>query len=498
MSWDSEDLYCTDLSTTPRTDIGTILVTGATGYIGGRLVPDLLARGYQVRIMVRSYSPDLRKRWPYAEIVVADALHVGQLRKAMEGIDVAYYLIHSMLLGRKEFEIADIQTVTNFRFIAEEQKIKRIIYLGGLGDYIPDLSSHLRSRLNVAEILKTSKVPTTIMKAAIIIGSGSASYEIIKNIVKNSPVYFFPSWSKTLCQPVSIRDVIKYLVGVLETDGTENQTFELCGQDILSYKDMILTFVRLLRKRRLYIRSPIANISFYSYFASLVTPVPAPIIHCLMESVVNEVICHNNSVRKFVPFKTINYKVALLRALTREEQDRIYSRWSDAYPPAHELAIKLSELPQQPPYVSEYTVETDKPATSLFNAICMIGGKEGWFHNNWMWRFRGFIDRILMGVGTVRGRRSISSLRINDVIGFWRVEDIIPDMKLLLRAEMILPGKAWLEFRILEGSKESKNRLSVHAYFVPKGFLGRLYWYNFLPFHFIIFKNLLKQLVLRS
>jgi uncharacterized protein YbjT (DUF2867 family) len=265
MSWDSENLYCQDLPTTPRPEVGKILVTGATGYVGGRLVPELLARGYKVRLMVRRYSPEQRERWPGAELIEADALNVAQLKKAMQGIDVAYYLIHSMLLGRREFEQADIQTVTNFRFVAEEQKLKRIIYLGGLGQYTENLSNHLRSRLNVAEILKKSRIPTTILKAAIIIGSGSASFEIIKNIVKNCPVYFFPSWSYTLCQPVSIRDIVKYLVGVLETDGTENKSFDLCGEDILSYREMILTFSRLLRKRRLYIRSPISNITFYSY-----------------------------------------------------------------------------------------------------------------------------------------------------------------------------------------------------------------------------------------
>jgi uncharacterized protein YbjT (DUF2867 family) len=447
--------------------------------------------------MVRSYSPVHQERWPEAEIFVADALNVRDLKKALEDVRVAYYLIHSMLLGKKEFEQAEIQAATNFRFAAEESGMKRVIYLGGLGRQHPTLSSHLTSRLNVAEILIRSKVPCTFLRAAIIIGSGSASYDIINHLVRNWPVYIIPGWTNTLCQPISIRDVIKYLVGVLELEETSGKSFEICGDEVLSYKEMISTLANILKKRRLFLRSPISSIKLYSYFSSLLTPVPAPIIQCLMESVKTEVICGDSKIKRLLPFKTISYRVSLLRALSREDHDAIYTRWSDAYPPAHELALKLSDLENPPRFISSYSILTDKPSKKLFQSICSIGGKEGWFHNNWMWRLRGFIDRILMGVGTSRGRRSESELRINDVIGFWRVEDLVPDEKLLLRAEMILPGKAWLEFKI-RPEQPAQKCLSVHAYFQPKGIPGRLYWYNFLPFHFIIFKNLLKQLVLRS
>jgi len=497
MALNSSEYFCSDLPTTPRPGIGTILVTGATGYIGGRLVPELLQRGYRVRVMVRNHSPEHHDRWPSAEIIVADALNVRDLKNALDKVDIAYYLIHSMLLGKKEFEITDLQAVTNFRYIAEEKKVKRIIYLGGLGEDSTRLSNHLRSRLNVAEILKTSKTPATILHAAIIIGSGSASYEIVKNIVNNSPVFIFPRWSKTVCQPISIRDIIKYLVGVIEVDGTSGKSYHICGNDIISYKDMIKTFARLLRKKRLYFSFPVSGTNLYSYAVSLLTPVPAQIIHCLMESVINEVICRDDSIKQVLQFRTLDYKESLLRALSREDHDRIYTRWSDAYPPAHELAIKLSELDEPTRYNSDHHILTEKSASKLFASICRIGGKDGWFHNNWMWRLRGFIDRIFLGVGTLRGRRSISSLRINDVIGFWRVEDLMPDQRLLLRAEMRLPGKAWLEFRI-DTEENNMQRLTVHAYFSPSGMPGRLYWYNFLPFHFIIFKNLLKQIELRS
>ncbi len=491
MDWFSEESFCKDLPTTPVPEIGIVLVTGAAGYIGGRLVPELIERGYRVRVMVRKYSEEYVERWPEAEVVIADALNVGQLKWVLKDVSVAYYLIHSMLIGKRDFAESDIQAVTNFRFVAEEMKLKRIIYLGALGETGFKLSDHLESRINVARILKQGKVPTTVLQAAIIIGSGSASFEILESIVRNSPVYFNPYWARTLCQPISIRDVIKYLVGVLETGKTTGQTYDIGGDDILSYEEMMKIMVKLLRKFRIFLRSPISSIRLYSYVISLISPVPAQIIASLMEGVKNEVVVKEYVIRKYIDFKPIRFKVALLRALSREEHDRIATRWSDAYPPAHELAIKLGELTSPPRFISKYSILTDKDASSIFESVCQIGGKQGWFQTNWIWRMRGNIDRIFMGVGTQRGRRSASSLRINDVIDFWRVEDLVRDKRLLLRAEMRLPGKAWLEFQI---DKQEQNRLSVIAYFQPNGIAGKLYWYNFLPFHYFIFKDLLKQL----
>ena len=492
MDWYSQKSFCNDLPSTPVPEIGIVLVSGAAGYIGGRLVPELIERGYRVRVMVRKYSEEYVERWPEAEVVIADALNVDQLKWVLKDVSVAYYLIHSMLIGKKDFAISDIQAVTNFRFVAEERKLKRIIYLGALGETGFDLSRHLESRINVARILKQGKVPTTILQAAIIIGSGSASFEILESIVRHSPIYFNPSWAYTRCQPIGIRDVIKYLVGVLEIEETAGNTYDIGGDDILSYQEMMKVMAKLLRKRRLFLPSPVSSIRFYSYIISLISPVPAQIVACLMEGVKNDVVVREYTIRKHMNFKTIRFKVALLRALSREEHDKIATRWSDAYPPAHELSMKLTELSKPPRYMSSYSVLTAKTASSIFNSICQIGGKQGWFHTNWMWRLRGRIDRIFMGVGTSRGRRSASSLRINDVIDFWRVEDLIRNKELLLRAEMRLPGKAWLEFTIEK--KVQHNNLSVTAYFQPRGVAGRLYWYSFLPFHYFIFKDLLKQL----
>lgn len=490
------DLFCTILPSRPIVSMGKILVTGASGYIGGRLVPELLARGYQVRVMVRG-DPDVYKDlWPQAEVAVADALNKESLLAAFEGIETIYYLIHSLYLGPKEFEAADIKAAKNVREAAEEKQIKRMIYLGGLGDVRSPLSSHLRSRLAVAQELKKAKLGLTILRAAVIIGSGSASYEIIQHLVKELPVLFVPHWAKNKCQPIAIRDVIKYLVGVLETPDTLGKSFDIGGRDILTYEEMLKVFVTLLNKKTIFIPSPISYIPFYAYFASLVTPVPHTLTQCLMEGLKNEVICLDNSIKQLIPFEPISYREAIVRAMSREEQDRVHTRWSDAYPPAHSLAIKLNELKTKAVFIREYSLFTEKTAASLFKSICRVGGREGWFYNNWMWKLRGMLDRVLLGVGTVRGRKSYSYLKINDVIDFWRIEDLKDDRRLLLRAEMRLPGRAWLEFKIDDTG--NKRKLSVIAYYDTKSFLGMAYWYACLPFHRFIFRKLIEAIERRS
>ena len=489
-------LFCQDLPSVAQPAMGKILVTGATGYVGGRLVPELLARGYEVRVMVRANPQEYKRRWPKAEIVTADALIPQSLSAALEGIHAAYYLIHSLLLRREEFESKEIQAAENFRNAAQEKGVERIIYLGGLGDVRTPLSAHLNSRMKVAEELSSGTVPTTVLRTAVIIGSGGASYEIIEHLVKNLPVLLVSRWATTACQPIGIRDVIKYLVGVLETPQTAGKCYDIGGDDILTYRQMMEILAELLGKKRIFLPSPFRNITVFSYFAGLLTPVPPPIVRALMEGIVNEVVCQNDDIRKIIPFKPLSYRETLLNAMSREEQDKVSTTWSDAYPPAHELSIKFHEMELPFPYTSSASLLTEKDASSLFNSVCRIGGKEGWFHGNWLWRLRGMVDRILLGVGSARGRRSSSSLRIGDVIDFFRVEDLQNDSLLLLRAEMQLWGKAWLRFSI--DQEGDKNRLSVNAYYQPNGLFGRIYWHMCLPLHFFIFHNLIRQIEKRS
>ncbi|MBU0994648.1 MAG: SDR family oxidoreductase [Proteobacteria bacterium] len=490
------DLFCHDMPTLPCPEKGKVLITGATGYIGGRLVPELVARGYDVRVMVRKISPEQNEKWPDVEIVEADALKKETLDSAMEGIYTAYYLIHSMLLGHRKFESADITAAKNFREASERNKLQRIIYLGGLGDTRSSLSPHLRSRMGVADELLKGRVPVTTLRAAVIIGSGSASYEIIKHLVRNLYVLILPRWVKTRCQPIGIRDVIKYLVGVLETDETKGRSFDIGGPDILTYESLLKASARLNGKTKFFIPSPVSNIRLFSYMVSLMTPVPAPISFCLMEGIVNEVVCKNQDIQKLIPFQPIPHTLALKRALEREILENVSTRWSDAYPRTYTRATKLIDLKLPPRFTSSYSLFSTKNEASLFHSICRIGGDQGWFNSNWMWKLRGLLDRMLLGVGTQRGRKSDALLRINDIIDFWRIENLVQNQLLLLRAEMKLPGKAWLEFSI---KKEFQgNILSVTAYYEPEGRFGVLYWYIFLPFHHYIFNDIIVQIEKKS
>jgi uncharacterized protein YbjT (DUF2867 family) len=493
---DANGLFCHDLPTQPLSRAGKILVSGASGYIGGRLVPELLARNYEVRIMVRADADACKTRWPEVECVVADALDPESLREAFAGVQTAYYLIHSLLLGPKGFEAAERRAAIHFRNAAAHCGVERIIYLGGLGDMQTSRSPHLQARMQVAEELKRGPVPVTVLRAAIIIGSGSASYEIIRHLVSRMPVLIIPRWARAHCQPIAIRDVIKYLVGVLENPDTAGMDFDIGGPEILTYELMLKAFAHVIRKKILFPGAPVSYLPIYAYLASLLTPVPAPITFSLMGCLKDEVVCRNNDIRRLIPFEPLGFREAVVRALTREEQDRVYTRWSDAYPRDCELALKLPELSCGPLYSVTYSIASEKSLQALYRSVCRVGGESGWFHNNWMWRVRGSFDRLAFGVGTQRGRKSASRLLVNDVIDFWRVEDLRENGRLLLRSEMKLPGRAWLEF-VLDSEGE-RSRLSITAHFDTGGILGRIYWYTFWPFHQSIFQGLIAQIERRA
>jgi uncharacterized protein YbjT (DUF2867 family) len=492
------DLFCGDLPTRPMPQMGKILVTGASGYIGGRLVPELLVRGYRVRVMVRG---DLRGHvghWPEAEVVVADAFNPDQLQAALNGIHTAFYLIHSLILGPSDFEAADIRAAENFCRAAEEQHVNRIVYLGGLGDIRVPLSSHLRNRMEVAQELRKGKTPVTILRAAIIIGSGSASYEIIHHLVRYLPVIVLPRWAINRCQPISIRDVIKYLVGVLEVPRTAGKSFDIGGPEIMSYQKMLASLGAIIQRRTFLIPMPLSLIKIYAYLVSLFTPVPNAIVRCLIEGLKNEVVCQDDSIKEYLPFEPISFRQAVLRAMTREDQDRVSTRWSDAYPPAQELALRLDELDHDVTFSTRHSRVTVKSAEALFHSICKVGDKEGWYTSSWLWKLRGVLDKIFMGVGASRGRKSRVHLEIHDVIDFWRIEDLVENRKLLLRAEMIMPGRAWLELSVEQIEGWDERLLSVAAYFDTDSFFGRVYWYLLIPVHLFIFKNMIKQIEKRS
>ena len=495
MNYNKDQLLNDELISSKQTRNGIILVTGATGYIGGRLVPELLERGFRVRVMVRVSSPEQEIRWPGAEIVVADARDIDSLRIALDNVQVAYYLIHSLLLGQMKFESVDLQVAQNFRIAAEEKQVPRIIYLSGLGIKHSNLSHHLSSRTKVAEELSKGASITTVVRAAIIIGSGSSSYEILKDLAGNLPVIPVPKWAKTKCQPIAIRDVIKYLIGILEHTETANKYYDIGGKDILTYEEMVRTMVFMLGRKKLFIRFPLSNTSISGFLASFFTSVPTPITKSLFEGCKNEVVCTDSSISGIVNVEALSYKEAILVALSREEQDKIYSRWSDAFPPAHDLALKLNELKNPPKFIIKQSLKTSKSPDSLYTSFCKIGGEEGWLTYNWIWKFRGVIDKYLLGIGRSRGRRSMTSLRINDIIDYWRVEDLRDDC-LLLRAEMKLPGKIWLEIKTYPEDK--MTGISVKVYFLTNSLMSNFYWHFFKPFHHFVLKDLVKQIVKRS
>ncbi|MDQ7826395.1 MAG: DUF2867 domain-containing protein [Candidatus Eremiobacteraeota bacterium] len=487
------ELLCRNLPSRPLPEAGKILVTGATGYIGGRLIPELIGRGYQVVAMVRHDADAYRERWPGATVVEGDALDRESLKKALEGISTAYYLIHSLRLGEKHFEEADITAAKNFSEAAAASEISRIIYLGGLGDAQMPLSPHLKSRFTTGVALMDGPTPVTVLRTAIIIGSGSASFEIIKHLVRNLPLILLPPWAFTLCQPIAIRDVLKYLVGALETPSTTGEFFDIGGPDILMYADILKVFAEILGRKTLFLRVPfITSCRLFGYLAGLITPVPAPLVMALMAGCKDEVICKDSRMRDLLPFEPLPLREAVARALAREERAQVFTRWSDSRSHTSATFVRLAELRKPPRFSLKKSLVSSKSASSLFETMCNLGGDEGWFHTTILWKVRGVIDRAMLGVGIARGRKCSPGLSINDVIDCWRVEDLRENEMLLLRGEMKLPGRGWLKLMIepLEG----KNRLELTAFFDTDSFWGPLYWIILLPFHHLIFMDILREI----
>ena len=489
-----------------------VAVTGVTGYVGGRLVPELLDAGFEVRALARNPSRLAGREWAgEVEIVEADASDLDQIRSALEGCDVSYYLIHSLGTGAT-FESRDRRTALTFARAAREAGVGRIVYLGGMYPDVPEgeLSRHLSSRKEVGEILLASGVPTTVLQAAVILGSGSASFEMMRYLTERLPAMTTPRWVNSRVQPIAIRDVLRYLVGSATMPPDVSRTFDIGGPDVLTYREMMQRYARVAGlPRRLIVPVPVLTPRLSSLWVGLVTPVPSGIARPLVESLEHEVVCRENDIKQYVPDPPeglMGFDRAVEFALERIHDGEVVTRWSSASVPG----APSDPLPTDPDwaggslYVDERRRVVDAPREVLWRVIEEIGGQGGWYSWSLAWRVRGLLDRLVGGPGLRRGRRDEHHLRVDDELDFWRVEDIEPGRRLLLRAEMRLPGLAWLELRVDEAAAEitdesdagpspeeasgpGRTFFAQRALFYPHGLGGQLYWWAVKPFHGVVF-----------
>ena len=489
--------YTDDLSTNPWPKGTRVLVTGANGYVARRLIPELLFRGYTVRCMYRNKSSPPILSHPNIEVAYADCLNEEELHAALKGVDYAYYLIHSMREKNTEFVEKDQRAAKNFREAAERFGVKRIIYLGGLGEKNEQMSPHLRSRIEVGQILSQGSVPVIRVRAAIILGTGSASYELMKAlIVNNRFIPFLPEFNSR-CQPIAIRDVIKYLVGVMETPGLETSIYQIGCKDILTYKEMLLKFSKILNCNVRFIDVSWVPIPvqwmfrIYACWLHCFISIPINITSLLLNSLKTDVICTDNNVASILPFEPLDFTTSVEWAQEKEKKSMVFSHWSDGRPLKMADLLPLCEFESSEFIIEEHDVCIPVPPEKVFPHICKIGGKHGWIHANLLWKIRGWMDRFLGGAGLHRGRRDLSHLRVGDSVDFWRVEKLEPNQELLLRAEMITPGLSWLQFQ-LNPETENATRLTLRAHFIPKPFWGNIYWVALSNFHSYIFKGMLE------
>ena len=469
-----------------------VLVTGASGYVGGRLVTVLLERGYRVRCLVRTPGKVVSAPWHDAvEIVQGD---VGDdLTEAMAGVDAAYYLVHS-IGSSAEWAEHDRAVAENFRRTAERAGIRRIIYLGGLGDHSAGaLSEHLASRQEVGAELAKGSVPVVELRAAVVIGSGSASFEMLRYLVEVLPAMVTPRWVDTKCQPVAVRDVLHFLAESLIADVT-GRVLDVGGPEVMTYRTMMAQYAEVAGlRRRLVVPVPFLTPGLSSRWIGLVTPIPPMLARPLIESLVNDVVVTGEAAADAMPIEQLTYRVAVELALGHSISGDVPTSWAHA-----ELGGRPPAEPQPTdPSWSGGTVNLDtrrrhvaaSPA-ELFHVICSIGGKRGWYSGDWLWSLRGVLDSLIGGVGMRRGRLHHDQLSVGDPLDFWRVEALVQDSLLRLRAEMRLPGDAWLQWEIQADDDGRGATITQSARFHPRGLLGRLYWIAVAPFHRFIFPGL--------
>jgi uncharacterized protein YbjT (DUF2867 family) len=465
-----------------------IAIAGATGYIGGRLAPRLLGAGFALRCFARSPRKLEGRAWtsdPRVEIRKADLADAPSLTKELAGCDAAFYLVHSMMSAEREYARRDLDLALAFAKAARDAGVQRIIYLGGLGETGPGLSEHLSSRREVELALGSTGVPVTVLRAAMIIGSGSASFEILRYLVHRLPIMITPKWVTTRCQPIAVENVLTYLTGVLSAPESIGGTFDIGGSETLCYRDiMCLMAEELGLPRRRIIAVPVLTPRLSSYWIHLVTPLSNKIARPLAEGLKNEVVCREDRIARIIPQRLLNVREAIHAALVQVELHGVETNWMMAGP-----------MPGDPDWSGgtvfrdEREVAVDAPAGAAFRAVCRIGGLHGWYAD-WLWRIRGWIDRLAGGPGLRRGRRDPETLRYGDALDFWRVAGLEQDRALSLRAEMQLPGQALLDFRIqAEGAQ--RCRLRQTALFAPRGLFGLMYWYAVLPLHGVVFRGML-------
>ncbi|ATW47196.1 SDR family oxidoreductase [Streptomyces peucetius] len=478
------------------------LVTGASGYIGGRLVPELLGAGHRVRCLAR--SPGKLRDHPWAadvETVQGDVTDADSVSAAMRGIDVAYYLVHALASG-SGFEETDRQAARLFTEQAHAAGVRRIVYLGGLTPRgVPEaqLSPHLRSRTEVGRIFLDGPVPATVLRAAVVIGSGSASFEMLRYLTERLPVMVTPRWVHTRTQPIGVRDVLRYLVGSATMPADVDRAFDIGGPDVLTYRDMMRRYAVVAGlRRRVIVPVPVLTPGLSSHWVGLVTPVPANLARPLTESLRHEVVCHEHDIARYVPDTPgtpLPFDEALTLALRRVREAQVATRWSSAAAPG----APSDPLPTDPDwaggslYQDKRQLSVDAPRESLWRVIEGIGGDNGWYSFPLAWAVRGRLDRFVGGVGLRRGRRDAERLRVGDSLDFWRVEEIEPGRLLRLRAEMRLPGLAWLEM-YSETDGEGRTRYRQRALFHPRGLLGHAYWWSVSPFHAVVFGGMARNI----
>ena len=469
-----------------------ILLTGASGYIAQRLLPVLLEGGHEVICCIRDkYRFDSEK---YSEfnltVIEVDFLKPETLQEIPEDIDAAYYLMHSMSATKGDFSNMEQLVAENFTARIQQTKAKQVIYLSGIVND-KDLSKHLISRQNVEAILSNAKFPLTTLRAGIIVGSGSASFEIIRDLIEKLPILITPKWLKTQCQPIAIRNVIDFLYGVLWKDFTFNKSYDISGPEVLSYKNMLLRFAKVRGLKRKIFIVPVMTPKLSSYWLYFVTSVSFALAKNLVDSMKVEVIGIPNQLHEKLNIKLIDYDESIRLAFGKIEQNQVLSSWRDALDSsAYQSGFsKLIKVPKNGCFTDKRKLKITDPEKVL-NNIWAIGGQTGWYYANWLWKIRGFLDKIVGGVGLKRGRTNPSEIRPGKVIDFWRVIYANKQEKrLLLYAEMILPGEAWLEFKL-----DENQILHQTATFRPLGLLGRLYWYSVLPFHAFIFKGMIRNI----